>query len=116
MLATRDVLLTDETLMGVLGFNAVQVERGSNERGLSRRTRPVEVRGAFSFETVADNIVEIGADRLAAMFNGAEGSRIDASRLEADGLLADGAVAEGHRCGWRDALCRPGRQCTAEAA
>ena len=45
-----------------------------------------------------------------------EGSRIDASRLEADGLLADGAVAEGHRCGWRDALCRPGRQCTAEAA
>ena len=71
MLATREVLLTDEALMGVLGFNAVQVERGSNERGMSRRKRPVEIRGAFSFETVADNIVKIGPDRLAAMFNGA---------------------------------------------
>ena len=70
MLATHDVLLTDERLMGLLGFNAVQVRAGANERGLSRRKEPVDVRGPFSFETVADNIVQIGLDRLAALFNG----------------------------------------------
>lgn len=70
MLATREVLLMDEALMGVVGFNAAQVRQGSNDRGLSRRTRPVEIRGPFSFETVADNIVKIGPDKLAAMFNG----------------------------------------------
>jgi hypothetical protein len=70
MLATRDVLLTDEALMGVLGFNAAQVRDGSNDRGLSRRTKPVEIRGAFSYETVADNIVAVGKDKLVAMFNG----------------------------------------------
>jgi len=71
MLATREVLLTDEALMGLLGFNAAQVQQGSNDRGLGRRTRPVEVRGALSYETVADNIVKVGADKLSAMFNGA---------------------------------------------
>jgi len=30
MSGTHDVLLTDEALMGVLGFNAVQVRDGSN--------------------------------------------------------------------------------------
>jgi len=71
MLATREVLLMDEALMGVVGFNAAQVRQGSNDRGLSRRTRPAEIRGPFSFETVADNIVTIGPEKLAAMFNGA---------------------------------------------
>ena len=71
LLATREVLLTDEALMGLLGFNAVQVSDGANARGLSRRTRPVEIRGAFSFETAADNIVRIGEERLGEMFNGA---------------------------------------------
>jgi len=70
MLATREVLLMDEALMGVVGFNAAQVRQGSNARGLSRRKLPVEIRGPFSFETVADNIVKIGSDKLAAMFNG----------------------------------------------
>jgi Transposase DDE domain len=70
MLATHDVLLTDEALMGVLGFNAAQVRHGSNDRGLSRRSKPVEIRGPFSYETVADNIVRIGPDRLANLFNG----------------------------------------------
>lgn len=70
MLATRDVLLTDEALMGVLGFNAAQVRDGSNDRGLSRRTKPVEIRGAFSYETVVDNMVAVGKDKLVAMFNG----------------------------------------------
>ena len=71
MLATQEVLATDEALMGVLGFNAAQVQHGSNDRGVSRRTNPVAIRGAFSFETVADNIVTIGPARLADMFNGA---------------------------------------------
>ena len=71
MLATREVLLTDEAMMGVLGFNAAQVEQGSNDRGLSRRTKPVEIRGALSYETVADNIVKVGPAKLSAMFNGA---------------------------------------------
>ena len=71
MLATHDLLLTDEGLMGLLGFNAVQVREGCTARGLSRRTRPVEIRGPFSYETVADNIVGLGREQLAAIFNGA---------------------------------------------
>jgi hypothetical protein len=71
MLATREVILTDEALMGLVGFNAAQVQQGANDRGLSRRTKPVEVRGALSYETVADNIVKVGPEKLAAMFNGA---------------------------------------------
>jgi hypothetical protein len=70
LLATHDLLLTDEALMEMLGFNAVQVREGSNKRGLSQRTKPVEIRGPFSFETVADNIVRIGPEKLEAMLNG----------------------------------------------
>lgn len=69
-LATHDLILTDEALMGVLGFNAVQVKEGCNQRGLDRRTKPVEIRGPFSYETAADAIVEIGLEALEAMFNG----------------------------------------------
>lgn len=71
MLATREVLLTDEGLMRLLGFNAIQVHNGCTARGLDRRKEPVEIRGPFSYETVSDNIVAIGKDKLAAMFNGA---------------------------------------------
>lgn len=70
-LATHDLLLTDEALMGVLGFNAVEVKEGCNQRGLSRRTSPVEIRGPFGYEAAADAIVEIGLEKLEAMFNGA---------------------------------------------
>ncbi|MEK6536909.1 MAG: transposase, partial [Actinomycetota bacterium] len=70
-LATREVLLTDEALMTLLGFNALQVQQGSTERGVSRRTNPVEIRGPFSYETVADNIEKIGRERLEKLFNGA---------------------------------------------
>ena len=70
MLATHEVLLTDEALMGVLGFNAYQVEHGSNGRGLSRRADPTAIRGALSFQTVADNIVQVGPAKLEAMLNG----------------------------------------------
>ncbi len=70
MLAMHDVLLTDEALMGVVGFNAVQVWNGTTERGLSRRNEPVEIRGAVSYETVADNIVKLGTEKLETMLNG----------------------------------------------
>ena len=70
MLAMHDVLLTDESLMAVVGFNAVQVQRGTTERGLSRRSEPVEIRGAVSYETVADNIVKLGSAKLEEMLNG----------------------------------------------
>lgn len=45
MLAMRDLLLTDEGLMAMLGFNATQVARGANQRGEDRRREPVEVQG-----------------------------------------------------------------------
>jgi hypothetical protein len=70
MLATHDLLLTDESLMGVVGFNAHQVENGCNERGLDRRTNPVTIRGALSYETVVDNIVALGSQKLEDMLNG----------------------------------------------
>ena len=70
MLATHDLLLTDQAIMDVIGFNAAQVEQGSCDRGLKRRKKPVKIRGAFSYETIADNIVKIGPDKLAQMFNG----------------------------------------------
>ena len=71
MLATHDLLLTDPAIMEVIGFNAAQVQQRSCERGLDRRKDPVEIRGAFSYETISDNIVKIGPDKLAKMFNGA---------------------------------------------
>src|SRR5487761_2188060 len=71
MLAMREVLLTDESLMALLGFNAHQVQHGANGRGVRSRTEPVAIRGALSYETVADNIVKIEAEKLAEMFNGA---------------------------------------------
>ena len=71
MLATHDLLLTDTALMGLLGFNAYQVEHGATARGLGQRTAPVSVRGPFSYETVADNLVAITPAALAELFNGA---------------------------------------------
>ena len=59
-----------EALMGLLGFNAVQVREGSTQRGVDRRTNPIDIRGPFSFETGSGNIVVIGPEKLAAMVNG----------------------------------------------
>lgn len=70
-LATHDVLLTDPALMDLVGFNAAQVEQGACDRGLDRQKNPPEIRGALSYETIADNIVKIGMERLSKMFNGA---------------------------------------------
>jgi len=71
MLATHDLLLTDPAIMETIGFNAAQVQQGSCDRGLDRLKKPVEIRGALSYETIADNIVKIGLDKLEKMFNGA---------------------------------------------
>ena len=70
MLATHDVLLTDEALMALVGFNAIQVQHGTTERGVSRRKKSVGIRGAVSYEVVADNIVKLGPAKLEKMFNG----------------------------------------------
>jgi hypothetical protein len=70
MLATHDLLLTDAALMGLLGFTAYQVEHGATARGLGQRTAPVSVRGAFSYETVADSLVAISPAALVELFNG----------------------------------------------
>lgn len=71
LLATHDLLLTDAALMGLLGFNAHQIEHGATARGLGQRTAPVRVRGPFSYETVADNLVAIRPTALVELFNGA---------------------------------------------
>jgi len=71
MLAMHDLLLTDEAMMARLGFNAHQVARGTNLRGEDRRKEPVEIRGALSYETIADAIVTIELSKLEHLFNAA---------------------------------------------
>ena len=65
-----ELLLTDELLMGLCGFNAYQVKNGSCERGIKLRTTPMpEVRGAICVDTLANQMVEITPRRLENFFN-----------------------------------------------
>ncbi len=65
-----ELLLTDELLMGLCGFNAYQVKGGSCERGTKLRKRPMpEVRGALCVDTLANQIVQITPRRLEHFFN-----------------------------------------------
>ncbi|RPJ08858.1 MAG: hypothetical protein EHM36_04945 [Deltaproteobacteria bacterium] len=65
-----ELLLTDELLMGLCGFNAYQVKKGSCERGTKRRKRPMpEIRGALCVDTLAHQIVKITPRRLENFFN-----------------------------------------------
>jgi hypothetical protein len=65
-----ELLLTDELLMGLCGFNAYQVKNGSCERGTKLRKRPTpEVRGALCVDTLANQIVKITPRRLENFFN-----------------------------------------------
>jgi len=65
-----ELLLTDELLMGLCGFNAYQVKNGSCERGTKLRKRPMpEVRGALCVDTLANQIVQITPRRLENFFN-----------------------------------------------
>jgi len=65
-----ELLLTDELLMGLCGFNAYQVQSGSCERGTKLRKSPApEVRGALCVDTLANQIVKITPRRLENFFN-----------------------------------------------
>ena len=65
-----DLLLTDELLMSMCGFNAYQVKNGSCQRGikLSKKTIP-EIRGSLCVDTVANHIVTITPARIENFFN-----------------------------------------------
>ena len=65
-----ELLLTDELLMGLCGFNAYQVKNGSCDRGTKLRKAPMpEVRGALCVDTLANQIVKITPRRLENFFN-----------------------------------------------
>jgi len=67
---TNDLLLTDELLMSMCGFNAYQVKNGSCERGVKLRTTPIpEIRGSLCVDTVANHIVTITPRRIEHFFN-----------------------------------------------
>ncbi|GAH85572.1 unnamed protein product, partial [marine sediment metagenome] len=67
---TNDLLLTDELLMSMCGFNAYQVKNGSCERGVKLRTTPIpEIRGSLCVDTVANHIVTITPRRIENFFN-----------------------------------------------
>jgi len=65
-----ELLLTDELLMSLCGFNAYQVKNGSCERGTKLRKVPMpEVRGAICVDTLANQITEITPRRMEHFFN-----------------------------------------------
>jgi len=65
-----ELLLTDELLMSLCGFNAYQVKHGSCERGTKLRKTPMpEVRGAICVDTLANQITEITPRRMEHFFN-----------------------------------------------
>jgi len=66
----NDLLLTDELLMSMCGFNAYQVRHGSCERGVKLRTTPIpEIRGSLCVDTVANHVVTITPARIENFFN-----------------------------------------------
>lgn len=65
-----DLLLTDELLMSMCGFNAHQVRHGSCDRGTKlRKTPPPQIRGSLCVDTVANHIVTITPRRIENFFN-----------------------------------------------
>jgi hypothetical protein len=66
----KDLLLTDELLMSMCGFNAYQVKNGSCQRGINlRKTHSPEIRGSLCVDTIANHIVTIGPRRIENFFN-----------------------------------------------
>ena len=66
----KDLLLTDELLMSMCGFNAYQVKNGSCQRGVKlRKTHRPEIRGSLCVDTIANHIVKIGPRRIENFFN-----------------------------------------------
>ena len=65
-----DLLLTDELLMSMCGFNAYQVKNGSCQRGVKLSKNPMpEIRGSLCVDTVANHIVRITPGRIENLFN-----------------------------------------------
>jgi len=65
-----DLLLTDELLMSMCGFNAYQVKNGSCQRGVKLSKNPMpEIRGSLCVDTVANHIVTITPGRIEHLFN-----------------------------------------------
>ena len=65
-----DLLLTDELLMSMCGFNAYQVRNGSCQRGVKLRTTPIpEIRGSLCVDTVANHALTITPKRIENFFN-----------------------------------------------
>jgi len=65
-----DLLLTDELLMSMCGFNAYQVKNGSCKRGTRLRKTPIpEIRGSLCVDTVANHVVTITSIRIENFFN-----------------------------------------------
>jgi len=66
----NDLLLTDELLMSMCGFNAHRVKNGSCERGTKLRKTPIpEIRGSLCVDTVANHIATITPRRIENFFN-----------------------------------------------
>lgn len=66
----HELLLTDELLMGICGFNAYQVRNGSCSRGIGLRSTPLpEIRGAICVDTLANQIVKITPGTIESFFN-----------------------------------------------
>lgn len=64
------LLLRDEALMRLLGFNAHQIANGVTRRGDSKRGPGTEREGPVCAEAVSDNIVKLSVLALARFFNG----------------------------------------------
>lgn len=69
MAAMSPLLLRDESLMRLLGFNAHQIEHGTTRRGDHRRGPSTEREGPVSTEAVAENIVKLSVLAMATFFN-----------------------------------------------
>lgn len=66
----HELLLTDELLMGICGFNGYQVRNGSCSRGIGLRTTPApEIRGAICIDTLANQMVKITPGTIENLFN-----------------------------------------------
>jgi hypothetical protein len=67
---TDDLLLTDELLMGICGFNGYQVRNGSCQRGVDLlKTPQPDIRGAICVDTFANQIVKVGPRSIEGFFN-----------------------------------------------
>jgi hypothetical protein len=66
----HELLLTDELLMSLCGFNGYEVRDGSCARGIGlRKTPPPEIRGAICVDALANQVVKITPRVMENFFN-----------------------------------------------